>query len=1151
MKSDRSPAASKQRSTRIADLHRIRPAFLRSVNIALDHADPSSSQAYVTTDFGREAFNRILAGLQPASSERAWRITGDYGSGKSAFGLCLARIAAQEREKLPAALHNFVGKDTRLEPVLVTGSPESLEKSIRKGLAELRRRVFDKPVRALENASNGNTDILALIDEHITALQGQKIAQGLFLILDELGQNLQHAVLHPSAGDISLIQSLGEKADRSRNRPLMVVALLHQGLGAYSTSAGLDPTTRREWDKVSGRYRELIFAQPVEQVAGLVTEMLGLEAKHLSSSVKTEVDRGMRRAITEGFYGAAPAEQYLHGIAPRLYPLHPTVLPVLLRLLRRFGQNERSLVGFLSSHEPFGFRDFSLTNPQDGRFYRIQDLYDYFRVNLAPGLSGSDASQWEIIQSTVVYATKLGEPSIAILKTVGLLNLLDDRSLIATDVLLASAVGNQHNLFAAIKDLRTKSGLLHERGSSKGLSLWPHTSVNMEKAGDEADRALASEPLTARAVIASLTPRAVVARGHYIETGNLRHFAVTYLDLVGLRELLAKPVSYPTEADGQVWVVLPETEREQTAATSLLTEKRAHLHALALVGVSMPVSGALSIAHERRRWDWIHSHVRELAGDAFARAHVVTQIRRAEHRLERALRHVVQLRDGAELHEKIAWFDAKGSLKASPTRGILPQLSVCCDSVFDQCPKVPNELVNRRITSAAASKARSLLIEAMAKASDREDLGFDPTKSPPEYSIYLSVLLAGNVHVKSGKSWRMRGFEELKDDPRQLAPSLRKIHEILVSADTKRCAVPAIFAALRVAPYGVRDGLMPLLLAIYLAGEWDQTAIYEDGTFIEKPGADLFMRLGKEPEAFDLQHCSVKGVRRELFNRVASILNLPSTHRPDVLQVIRPLIVFAARLPEYSKHTSRHVDASSREMRDALLDAREPATLLFSALPQVFGFAPFVTDGSKRDESRAASFADALNRGMIELRDSYPRLLDRLGESLLKAFRFQGSIAEFRAEFAVRRRAVEPSLTEKELDAFSNRLADPAYGEREWLESIGSFLAHKAPERWRDADEDEFHLRVASLTGRFTRVESHGFNGKVVDPEKFPRSICFTLTRPNGTERQEVVHWAKSQDKSVEEARAELKKLLVRYGSAALPAAAEIVWEHLTSRSSK
>ena len=365
---------------KISSLFHVRAAFLRSVNVALDYADPASSRDYVVTGFGHELFERLSAALRFNSSERAWRITGDYGSGKSAFALCFARIAARQAGQLPPELRPFLPNGRRLEPILVSGAPEPLETSIRKALADLRERVFRSPPKYLERAVSGAAGLLELIDAHGEALRKQRIADGLVLILDELGQNLHHAAFHTSGEDISLLQTLGERADRSGIKPFVVVAMLHQGLSTYS--ADLDVTARREWEKVAGRFKEIVFAQPVEQVVTLVAEMLGIRPGDLPRSILQESEKGMKDAIAAGLYGAAPAEKFLTGIAHRLYPLHPTVFPVLVRLLRRFGQNERSLVGFLSSHEPGGFREFAETHPMGGGYYRLGHLFDYFKSNL-------------------------------------------------------------------------------------------------------------------------------------------------------------------------------------------------------------------------------------------------------------------------------------------------------------------------------------------------------------------------------------------------------------------------------------------------------------------------------------------------------------------------------------------------------------------------------------------------------------------------------------------------------------------------------------------------------------------------------------------------------------------------------------------------
>lgn len=1126
---------------KISSLFHVRAAFLRSVNVALDYADPASSRDYIVTGFVRELFERLSAALQFNSSERAWRITGDYGSGKSAFALCFARIAARQPGQLPSELRCFLPHGRRLEPIIVSGAPEPLENSIRKALANLRERLFRSPPKHLERPAPGTSGLLELIDAHGEALRRQRIADGLVLILDELGQNLHHAAFHSSGEDISLLQTLGERADRSGIKPFVVVALLHQGLSTYS--ADLDATARREWEKVAGRFKEIVFAQPVEQVVTLVAEMLGIRSGDLPPSILKDSEKGMKEAIAVGLYGAAPAEQFLAGIAHRLYPLHPTVFPVLVRLLRRFGQNERSLVGFLSSYEPGGFREFAETHPIGGGYYRLAHLFDYFKTNLAAGLINGQAAHWDVIDATVAQAQRLGEPDLSVLKTIGLINLINDPGVAATDALIRAAVGTAE-VSPAIHRLHHSVSIIHERGNSKGFALWPHSSANLDAAVDQADEALAAQPVTARSIAAMLPPQSIVARRHYIETGNLRHFAVHYLDWNDFRDFLAAKIPDATGADGQILVVVTNDQRDVANAIGALHAHKSPLGALVLVGISSPVAKGIDTARDLNRWQWIKKNLRELAGDAYARAYVNREIRRCQNSLEKELNHLIQLRGGET--GTLAWHDDSGPITVSASRGILPYLSDRCRRVFAKCPCVPNELVNRRVTSSAASRARSVLIEAIATSGDRENLGFDSNKNPPEFAIYLSVLKAGGVHVQTRDGWRFRSANDLtEDDSLRLAPSLQRIHELLVEADANRCPVPQIFASLRAAPYGVRDGFLPLLLALYLAGQWDQTAIYEDGTFVEKPGANVFQRLAKEPEAFHLQHCSVRGVRRELINEVASMLDLPASRRPDVLQIVRPLMQFAGRLSEYSLYTERQLAAATRSVRAELLKAREPATLLFQDLPCALGFEPFLSEHTKATSAEARRFSEALNSCMLDLRESYPRLLQRIADAILTGFHFQGTIAEFREQFSRRIAAVQQALTDGELKVFALRVADAGLADREWTESVATYVGNKAPERWRDADEDEFHQRLVAFAGRFGRTEATGFNGKALDPEKFGRAVRLTLTRPTGQEVDRVIHWNAHDDQAIERAKDRLGRLMHDLGPRGMAAAAQYVWESL------
>jgi hypothetical protein len=78
----------------ISDLHNLSPRFFRSTDLIADYDVPNSLDSYFLTPHAANCLSRILLGIQDDSAGRAWRITGDYGSGKSSFALFLAKLLA-------------------------------------------------------------------------------------------------------------------------------------------------------------------------------------------------------------------------------------------------------------------------------------------------------------------------------------------------------------------------------------------------------------------------------------------------------------------------------------------------------------------------------------------------------------------------------------------------------------------------------------------------------------------------------------------------------------------------------------------------------------------------------------------------------------------------------------------------------------------------------------------------------------------------------------------------------------------------------------------------------------------------------------------------------------------------------------------------
>ncbi|MCF7965196.1 MAG: hypothetical protein K9L79_06620 [Methylobacter tundripaludum] len=1106
--------------TTVGSLMRLNPRFRRSVQIELDLNDRASTENYVITDFVKNCFRRLSASFEQGSSQRAWRLTGDYGSGKSAFALAVAKAAAGRAEELPVELQGIISGNPLL-PIIVTGDREPLVKGIGRALIGQIESLH-------ENVLPATTEELLTLLEHSRLVVEQNGKAGVLLVLDELGKNLEYSTLEPQSSDVYCLQRLAETASRSGGRPFILLGILHQGLASYTAS--LDAATRREWDKVAGRFDEIIFSHPIEQTVLLCAEALNIDVNGLPSKIVKESRESMQWAVRSGMYGTTSAET-LVDLAPRLFPLHPTVLPPLLNLLRRFAQNERSLFGFFSGYEPRSLQDFSGVSLAEAKFFRLTDLYDYFRENLAHTMTNGRATHWRIIESVVRQVPNIEVEDISILKSIGILNAIDDDSLLATQDMLLRAVDQRQSkkLNTVLQQLEAKH-VLYERGAVRGYCLWPHTSVHLADCFENARLQLEDPTNSMRMVSSLLDPQTIVARRHYVETGNLRHFEVQFHSASEYEQLCKdgiKPAG--VEPDGYVLVLLPENEREFKVVAEKLNNPSSHSGSKVVVGLTRPPIELLSAANDLKCWNWVQDNIMELAGDQFARQELKSQIINAKNLLDNRQEKLTGL-NSAGHSSSTSWF-WQGEPFHINANGIGASLSILCDNIYPSCPIVTNELINRRITSSAASRARTLLIEAISAHPDKPFLGMDTSKNPPELAIYLSVLLTGNVHVCDQDKWTITIPSEQNDKGR-LRPALLAIDKLLKENDGQRIGIPRIFAELRKEPIGARDGMLPLLLAIYLAACWHQTAAYESGTYRHRLGGEEFKRLIKEPEYFELQHCAIEGVRLDLFYSLSTVLSLNHSEKPEILDLVRPLVSFIAEVPEYSRNTKK-LSSEALALRKCLLEARDPAKLIFTDIP--------VAAGVQANDHDA--LAVKLPRLISEIQTSYDILLNRVAASIIDSFETSVSINELRSELITRCAAISSKLAEVELKSFVLRLGDAQLNHRQWLESLANHLSRKSAARWYDSDEDTFHQRLGVLAKRMIRAEAANsdFTGKFADQDS-DRVVRLALTKPNGIESTRMLHWSETEEEQVRLLETQITSLIQEHGRAGLSAAVRAIW---------
>jgi len=1051
------------KATRLSDLVSIRGRFHRSVSLTRDWQRGVDLSEYVVTPTIKEIARRIVDELEHPNGARAWSITGPYGSGKSAFGLFLADLLAADECSHPES--EVLRKGRKLlkrpfVPVLIVAERAPLAQLVIKGLFDGLRTIAPSFSRRLVDAqrergiSGGELSQLAVEAAESACEKGHG---GLLLILDELGKFLEFAASDQVRGDVYFLQQLAEAATRSK-APFLFSTILHSAFADYLPVG--QEVRRAEWQKVQGRFQDLPFQLPTEQLLALVGRAIErrvpAELWHQWKAVAGE-------AVGSDSFTEARRRLPLGDLLQQCLPLHPVAALLLWPLFRsKVAQNERSLFAFLTSEEPYGFQEFLKKTEWEKNtapVYRVADLFDYVANALGlAAFTGEHARKWSLIDHALSRIHRdAPEVSRAVIKTIGLLSVYGPPvGLQASQEAIKAAVSTGDGVEDAIRQLEERSIIVYRRHLG-GYALWEGSDVDLEAAYDEARRHVTYGDLHAR-LRDSLSLRPVVARAHYIETGVLRLFDVDVApnDKGILDNLIAKR----TSADGRVLFVMSSGTLNVAEAVRIAKEvTESGGNELVLIGVPKAFGGLEEALRDLECWRWVSRNVPELHGDPVARHEVQARLAEARNRFERAAGRVFGL-PGHPFDPALTLWIHQGQQKAvrSPV-AFQRWLSHLCSKAFNRGPRLHNELLNRQSLSSAASAARRTLLARMLSHAMVARLGIEGT--PPEASMYESMLKAGGFHKTRS---HMVGFGRPHDEWK---PAWNAIETFLREAKEARRPVTDLLAILKARPFGLRDGPIPVLLTAVLASNWDETALYEEGVFVPELRIEVLERLTRRPETFELQ--SHRLDRRQL-QALKALEELVGGVQGDgaatggLLPIVKSLVLFAARLNPYAKLTTKLGSPEAVAVRDLMLRAGDPRRLLFEELPDAVGVS---IDGAEG----ATLFARKLQQSLRMMARAYPELLDEIERQIRQVFNLKGNAQEAKGQLQRRAAPLSPYAVEQKLQLFVREAARD-HGDRDWREVLGRVInGGLPPSHWKDSEVAAFQVRIQEVSGEFCRLE--------------------------------------------------------------------------------
>ena len=1126
-------------NVRLSDLFHVKGRFQRSVHLERDFYTENALDGYILTVTAREMLSRVVATLENEATSKAWSLTGPYGSGKSAFALFAAKLLGNpDGSTTQQALELLKRGDIPLYerfmstngdgqslsgfcPVLISGERAPLPTALLHGLehglksfgipssSSLQRKIR----KQLKTAANGTplqaSDITALFESATRTIK-KNGGYGLLLVIDELGKFLEYAAQHPAQGDVFVLQTLAEFATRSDQTPLLLLTILHQAFEQYANK--LAKSQQEEWAKVQGRFEDIAFVEPTEQVLRLVGSAIEKTSESEESNLSLPIEFDLKPSqLTNGEFSE---------LVRNCLPLHPIVALIIDPIFRRFAQNERSLFAFLSSSEPYGLQDFLSTqhcNETLPPLFSIANLYDYLKTNMGHRLYAlRNGKKWAEIESALDRLPAPSPMSTQLIKTIGVLNIVGEviPNLKASEQLLRYALDDNTERFTS--EFETALATLKERSIAiyrlynKAYALWEGSDVDIEAKLSEAERHIDTQGSLATDLSRYLPTRPLVARRHLFETGTLRYFTVRYTDLENFDANVDASLD---DADGLVLYALPVNEDEFKQLTEKASDVAFVYRKEVLIAIPRAIGTLQDIVTQLACLHWVAENTPELAGDPVARDELSVQQVQAERDVSDRLTAIF----AGDNENACAWYH-KGQLidiiNSQRVRNVY--LSEMCDEVYDKTPIIRNELINRRKISGAVTTARKKLIQAMLEHSDQKNLGI--TGYPPEMSIYRSLLWNTGIHREADGVW---GFHPPKlDDENEIKHTWKAIKAFLEKCEGERQSVVQLYERLMAPPLGVRREPLPILLCAAMFHYKTEIALYENGSFIPEWSMPVFERLLKVPQQFELKRFQLAGIRADLLAQLLQTLNQPvETESPDLLTAVTPLIRSIAQLPKYTLATQTLSD-NAKNLRKTVMNASEPDELLFKQLPEALGFLAFGAQ-STTNSKVIPKFFDSLQNALSELEQAYEVLLNSIEQMLIETFTLTPSTEKLRTELVARAEPLLAVTIEMDLKGFLVQICSGGHDFSSWLEAIATYLAKKPPASWVDLDKAQFESNLSQLARKFRHFKAVSYEKQEHIESSAGEPIRIGITRPKQPEQERVVilpSTAEEQANKLEEA---------------------------------
>lgn len=811
---------------------------------------------------------------------------------------------------------------------------------------------------------------------------------GIVVIWDEFGRYLEAHTSQAFGNEAAALQNFAETCNYSYDEQLHLLLFTHKELQGYAAS--LPQSYQQEWLRIEGRFqRHDLSTDPL-----VAYRLIAHAIQHTDLAA---VYHYLNDEIVDWFIGwskdyrlfGALSEQDTRQLIYSTWPLHPLTVFALAHLSNRVAQNERTMFTFLTSDEPKALRGLAekklLTN---GSFplVRIADLWDYFETAVRADIGGSGAHRyWSGVINALNKVAETDEVAVETMKALGVLAICADTSSIRpTTDLVAWAVGaeseeQQQAVIHALDNLRRRKVVMNRQIDGYWTFI-NGSDINFEDLLRTTLERINPSPAQLRRLLEQNIPAPhTLARRYNQQRSMTRFFKGIYRWADEIRDAPWDLLIEQEEADGLVIYILATDDLSWQMAYDALQSHDQVVYVLPREGY--PLVSLIDVLRELFA-------LQEINNDASLRQHddreriqreIDWLVEDAEGRLDSIVKHLVDPRQ-----EKSVWITTDGAMahghhvnSPGQTSKIVSDI---CERVFSATPVLNSEGLNRRYPTAQQSRAAQQVIDALFSHEPDETFGMEG-RGPEILALNALLRIPGILRQDVDGAW----FVGRPDDNESLAEVWDTIEKYLSTCIGRRQTLEALVSELTTAPFGLRKGVIPVLIATVLRNRLMVTSMWHNRTPISLIDGHTLVQAIEKPDEYSIEigHWSpvLTDLWQVLMNRFDEYIQDIERDKQPLSRLRSGMTRWLQGLPAFCRFT-RQISVQAIKFRDVIRKVQtEPSKAIFESLPVILAL---------DEHSHAELIASTIDRLMQEISNAYYDLQRRLDVFVANEFGYAG-----------------------------------------------------------------------------------------------------------------------------------------------------------------